>query len=121
MGRTTKVLADDLAAELKLPTRTARQFVKRLLEMVEDDLVTTGHVELRGLGTFALSMRPARKVKHPKTHKLVRIRVGRFVRFRSSVTLRRRLNPAGKRRRELPEESDLPPDAVGDEELGAEA
>lgn len=102
MGRTTKALADDLAAELALPTRTARLFVKRLLELVEADLVETGHVELRGLGTFSLSERGARRILHPRTRRPVRIPARRFVRFRSSVALRRRLNPTRTRRGELP-------------------
>lgn len=93
MGRTEKELADAIADEVNISERAGREFTQKLLEAIVDDLVTTGRVELRGLGTFALSTRKARKSIHPKTGKHIKIPASRFVRFRSSVVIRRRLNP----------------------------
>lgn len=93
MGRSIKQLADDVARELNFHEREARRFARRFLQLVAEDLITTGHVDLRGLGSFALSTRKARKGRHPKTGKPIKIAATRFVRFRTSVTVRRRLNP----------------------------
>ena len=120
MGRTTKALADALAAELGVPTRTARRFVQRLFELVEEDLVESSHVELRGLGTFSLSTRRAHTVKHPQTRRTVRIPARRFVRFRSSAALRRRLNPSAGRRKGEVLGDDRPGEADGAPERMAE-
>src|SRR5207302_1288393 len=96
MGRTQKVMADALAQEYHLPTRTARRLVERFVHMLGEDLVETGRVELRGFGVFALEDRPAHTVKHPKTGKPVRVAEKHEVRFRASVAIRRKLNPAAK-------------------------
>ena len=93
MGRTEKQLADAVSAEVHISVRAGRDFLRRLLELVADDLVDTGRLELRGLGTFAVSDRKARRGKHPKTGKPIRIKASRFVRYRTSVRIRRRLNP----------------------------
>lgn len=93
MGRTQKELADAISADVHISERAGREFTQKLLEAIVDDLVTTGRVELRGLGSFAISTRKARKGLHPKTGKPIKIPKSRFVRFRSSVDVRHRLNP----------------------------
>lgn len=93
MGRAVRVIVDHLAKELKLPIRTGRKFLERFLEEIQNDLVYTGRSEIRGLGIFAIEDRPAHKTKHPKTGKPVEIPDRKSVRYRSSVALRRKLNP----------------------------
>lgn len=102
MGRTQQELADALAAELGLSLRTSRRYLHRLLELVADDLVETGRVELRGLGIFAVHVRPRRRTTHPGTGKPIVIPEKRAIRYRSSVTLRRQLNPPKVRRKPSP-------------------
>jgi DNA-binding protein HU-beta len=97
VGRTQRVLADTLSDELGLPRATGRRFLERLLEMVADDLVYTGRIELRGLGTFAAYDRPARQVPHPRTGEPVQVPATRAVRYRTSASLLRRLNPRDPR------------------------
>lgn len=93
MGRTQKELADTLAADMHLPTRTVRRLLANFMQMLREDLVETGRVEIRGFGVFGLQTRPAHTVRHPKTKKRIKIGEKKEVRFRSSVAIRRRLNP----------------------------
>ena len=93
MGRTMKQLADAVSKEINLPERAGRRFVRRFLEVLADDLVETGRVDLRGFGSFSLSTRKARSATHPKTHKKLKIRATRFVKFRTALAIRHRLNP----------------------------
>jgi nucleoid DNA-binding protein len=92
MGRTEKELADAISEQVNISERAGREFTQKLLEAIADDLVTTGRVELRGLGIIALSTRKARTIRHPKTGKIMKIPQTRFVRFRASIDIRRRLN-----------------------------
>lgn len=92
MGRTQRVLADTVSKALHLPLETGRAFLQQVLDLVADDLVHTQRVELRGLGTFAVYERPARRTRHPKTGKPIDVPATRAVRYRTSIQLLRRLN-----------------------------
>lgn len=92
MGRRQKELADAASRILNVPIETGRLFLQHVMSMVADDIVKSGRIELRGLGTFTVKARAPRKVTHPKTGKKVRIPEKRTVLYRSSVALRRRLN-----------------------------
>lgn len=98
MALTQQDLADALAAEFRLTKRASRRYLQRLLELVEDGLVEEGRLELRGLGIFAVHVRPRRQTTHPGTGQPITIPEKRAVRYRSSVALRRRLNPPKKRK-----------------------
>jgi integration host factor subunit beta len=93
MGRHLRIMADTASAKLEIPLRTGREFLALLLEMIEHDVVYTGRLEIRGLGTFAVHRRPPRKVKHPKTGKPILIPARQAVRYRASKKLKERLNP----------------------------
>lgn len=93
MGRTQRQLAETVAAELGISGRKGVLFLQRVLELVAEDLVETERVELRGLGTFQVHIRPKRKTTHPVTGKPVVIPERKGVRYRSSASLRRALNP----------------------------
>ena len=93
MGRTQRQLAEAVAKELDISDRKGVRFLQRVLDLVAEDLVETGRIELRGLGTFQVHVRPERKTTHPVTGKPVVIPERRGVRYRSSVALRRDLNP----------------------------
>ena len=92
MGRTEKQLADAISKELNLTILTGRSFVKKLLEMVREDLQVTGRSELRGLGTFAVHNRPGRSTVHPTTGERVQIPQRKAVRFRASKAVKDLLN-----------------------------
>lgn len=96
---TQQDLADALSSEFNLTKRVSRRYVRRLLALVADGLVEEGRLELRGLGVFAVHVRPRRRTTHPGTGQPITIPEKRAVRYRSSVTLRRRLNSPKKRKR----------------------
>lgn len=93
MGRNQKQLADQISKEMDLTIRQGRHFVTRLLELIQEDLVGTGRCELRGFGTFATFMRPARDSVHPVTGEPVHIEARKSVRYRTSKELKEKLNP----------------------------
>ena len=93
MGRTQHQLAHAVSQEFGLTARAGRRLVRRLVQMVADDLVATGRIELRGLGTFSVHHRAAKETAHPQTSEPLTIPARRSVQYRASRALRRRLNP----------------------------
>ena len=93
MGRQINVISDQLAEELDLPQRTCRRLIQRLLEEIQDDIVNTGRLEFRGLGTFAVKEKPGHTTEHPGTGQPVYIPAKKLVEYRSAKALRERLNP----------------------------
>lgn len=92
MGRQIHVISDQLAEELGLPQRTCRRLIQRLLEEIQDDIVNTGRIEFRGLGTFSVKTKPAHHTEHPGTGQPIYIPEKKMVSYRSSKALRERLN-----------------------------
>src|ERR1017187_4125715 len=92
MGRTEKQLADAISKELKLTILMGRAYMTRLLELIREDLHTSGRSELRGLGTFAVHNRPARDTVHPKTGKPVHIPARKAIRYRASKDVKDLIN-----------------------------
>ncbi|MBI2267027.1 MAG: HU family DNA-binding protein [Armatimonadetes bacterium] len=93
MGRTQQYLADTVSKELDLPLRIGRRFLKRIMDLVSDGIVYTGRMEIRGLGTFAVTTRPAHTITHPATGQPIPLPEKKTVHYRTSRSLRRRLNP----------------------------
>ena len=93
MGRQINVISDQLAAELDMPQRTCRRLIQRLLEEIQDDIVNTGRIEFRGLGTFSVTEKPGHSTEHPGTGQPVYIPAKKLVEYRSAKALRERLNP----------------------------
>jgi DNA-binding protein HU-beta len=93
MGKTKKVIADIISEELKLPLHTGRQFIQRVLDLISDDIVYTGRIELRDFGAFVTAIVPAHTTTHPGTGQPVHIPARKLVRFRASAKLRDRMNP----------------------------
>lgn len=93
MGRQIHVISDQLAKELDLPQRTARRLIQRLLEEIQDDIVNTGRIEFRGLGTFSVVEKSGHATEHPGTGQPIYIQPKKRVEYRSAKALRERLNP----------------------------
>ncbi|MDQ7827309.1 MAG: HU family DNA-binding protein [Candidatus Eremiobacteraeota bacterium] len=93
MGRTQTVLADTVSKELNIPLKYGRAFIDRFLALVADDIVYTGEVKLRGLGTFRVVTRAPLSTTHPQTGAPVHIPRKKVLKLRTSVVIRRRLNP----------------------------
>ena len=96
MGKTKKVIADTISKELDLPLATGRQFLQRVLDLICDDIVYTGRIELRDFGVFTTAVIAAHTTTHPGTGKPVKIPRRKLVRFRASAKLKKRLNPKGR-------------------------
>jgi nucleoid DNA-binding protein len=92
MGRTQKVIADIISKELGLPQKTGRLFVQKLFDLVADDIVYTGRIELRGLGTFKTVDRPAQTIPNPSGGGHINVPAHKSVEYRASADLKGRLN-----------------------------
>jgi nucleoid DNA-binding protein len=92
MGRSQKELAAVLGEEFNLTWREGLRLLRRLVELVGEDVVESGRCDLRGLGVLASFERPERWVTHPKTGERIKIPKKVGVRFRVSKKLRDRLN-----------------------------
>jgi len=96
MGRNQKIIADTISKELNLPIRTGRAFLKRFLELIGDDIVFTGKVDLRGFGSFTVIKRKPVNTTHPGTGNPITIPEKKIVKFKTSKKLKNRLNPETK-------------------------
>jgi len=93
MGHTQNALADKIAKELDLPRYKGRAFLDRILETIADDIVYTGRMELKGIGTFSVTGRPEQVINHPVTGQAIEVPKKKILRFRGSKAIRQRLNP----------------------------
>jgi len=90
--RTKRIIADTISRELGLELRDGRAFLERVLEIISDDLVYVGRVELRGFGTFQTNERKSRVTRHPRTGEPITIPARWVVTFRGGKDLRARLD-----------------------------
>lgn len=93
MGHTEKMIADTISKELDLPQRTGRKFLQRVIDIISDDIVFTGSSKLRGLGSFTIKTRSVTDTTHPSTGNPVHIPEKKVLHFKTSLQIRRRLNP----------------------------
>jgi integration host factor subunit beta len=63
----SELIANLKAANPNLPAKDIEAMVSRLFELVSEALVKGERVELRGLGTFHLGSRSARRMVDPRT------------------------------------------------------
>jgi len=96
MGHTQTFLADIISKELGLPFRLGRKFVDRLFDIVSDDIVYSGGIKFRSLGSFYVTKRPPIQTTHPSTGKPILIPEKKILRFRTSSAIKKRLNPEDK-------------------------
>jgi nucleoid DNA-binding protein len=94
MGHTQNAIADLISEELELPFRQGRRFLQRVLAIIADDIVYTGKIMIRGLGAFYVTLRPPIHTTHPGTGAPVLIPQKKILRFRTSSSIKKRLNPA---------------------------
>jgi DNA-binding protein HU-beta len=67
----------------------ANETVTDLIDAIVKSLKRTGSFSLVGFGTIKVQRRAARKGRNPKTGEAIKIRAGKTVRFKPSVSLRR--------------------------------
>lgn len=93
MGHTQNAIADIISQKHRIPVRTTRLVLQEFLDIAAEDIIFTGNLRLRGLGTFAVTTRPPVTVSHPQTGKPTYIPQKKVVQFRTSLAIKRRLNP----------------------------
>lgn len=70
----------------------ARERVNFVFSEIEKELLVSGKVGIRGFGTFYLQRRDARLGRNPSTGETVKVPERVYPKFRSSDTLKERLN-----------------------------
>ena len=66
-------LSLSLAKRFFLTQREAREIIKFILAKISEDLRKDKRVFFRGFGSFNKEKRASRKVRHPKTRKIITI------------------------------------------------
>lgn len=79
-----------------LNPRLVDQSVREILEAMIESLAAGKRVELRGFGTFEISVHPPRQAHNPRTGEKVHLGARRMVRFRPGGSLRERVNASMK-------------------------
>jgi nucleoid DNA-binding protein len=92
VARTQKQIIDAISKELDMPIRLGRTFFQEIVQQFTAELVKQGRMEMAGLGTFAVQVRPKHNTIHPTTGLQVTVPTRRTVRYRSARQLRRKLN-----------------------------
>jgi integration host factor subunit beta len=75
-----------------LSNADADRLVRIIFDMIANQLVAGGRVELRGFGVFDVKQRNARSGRNPRTGDAVSVEEKRVLYFRTGKELRDRLN-----------------------------
>lgn len=87
---TSKDIADALAAAHGIGNAEARAMVATMLDTIASGLAK-GDVALAGFGKFAVSNRPRRAGRHPRTGEPMIIAASKAVKFRPALALKNRV------------------------------
>lgn len=93
-----RTLARAVSAKTGVPAKTASQILDVALDVLLDDLVKTGRLEWRGLGTFTVRTYPARRIHNPATGKVIKMPARKSVAYKPSRRVRSRLATPTPRR-----------------------
>jgi integration host factor subunit beta len=80
----------------RLPPRDADEAVKCMLDAMTHALAEGGRVEIRGFGSFALSYRPPRVGRNPKSGERVHVPAKFVPHFKAGKELRSRVDHSGE-------------------------
>jgi integration host factor subunit beta len=78
----------------QLVAKDAEFAVKTILDSMSDAMVQGQRIEIRGFGSFALSVRPPRIGRNPKSGERVMVREKRVPHFKPGKELRERVDEA---------------------------
>lgn len=81
------ILADQVAAELNVPRRTAARVLDAVLDAMRDLLRVRGKVAVKGFGTLERRIRKGRAYKHPLTGESIDVANKETVIFKPSDQL----------------------------------
>jgi DNA-binding protein HU-beta len=86
-------LIDLIATEADLSKAAAGRALGALMDGVSAQLRRGNDVALLGFGTFAVSKRPARMGRNPRTGQPLKIKAAKVVKFRPGKALKEAVNP----------------------------
>lgn len=89
-------MIEAIASKAGLPKTKAAAALEATIDEIKKSLKKEGSVSLKGLGTFAVRKRAARKGRNPATGAAVKIPASKVVRFKASGAVKLMLNPARK-------------------------
>lgn len=80
------------ARQPRLSTRDADDAVKTMLDAMSDGLAQGHRIEIRGFGSFALSYRPPRLGRNPKSGDRVQVPAKHVPHFKAGKEMRERVD-----------------------------
>lgn len=92
-------LTTAIAGKLGVPAGTIHRVLDTALALLVDQLLRTGRLEWKGLGTFTVRTYPPRRLHNPATGKTIEIPARSSVTFKPSTQIRARLKPPSTRSR----------------------
>ena len=90
MNKTELIAA--VAEKAELSKKDAEKAVKAFTDVVSEELVKGGKVQLVGFGTFEVSERASREGRNPKTGKPMTIAAPRTPKFKAGKALKDEVN-----------------------------
>ena len=80
-------LINAIAEKAGMTKVDARKAIDAIMDVTKDELKKDGKVALVGFGTLAVTKRPARQGRNPKTGKTIKIAAKKVVKFKPAANL----------------------------------
>ena len=90
MNKTELIAA--VAEKAELSKKDAEKAVKAFTDVVSEELVNGGKIQLVGFGTFEVSERAAREVRNPKSGEVMNIPASKTPKFKAGKALKDMVN-----------------------------
>ena len=90
MNKTELIAA--VAEKAEISKKDAEKAVKAFTDVVSEELVTGGKIQLVGFGTFEVSERPAREGRNPRTGETMTIAATKTPKFKVGKALKDMVN-----------------------------
>ena len=90
MNKTELIAA--VAEKAEISKKDAEKAVKAFTDVVSEELVNGGKIQLVGFGTFEVSERPAREGRNPRTGETMVIEASKTPKFKAGKALKDMVN-----------------------------
>ena len=90
MNKTELIAA--VAEKAEISKKDAEKAVKAFTDVVSEELVNGGKIQLVGFGTFEVSERPAREGRNPRTGETLTIAATKTPKFKAGKALKDMVN-----------------------------
>ena len=90
MNKTELIAA--VAEKAEISKKDAEKAVKAFTDVVSEELVNGGKIQLVGFGTFEVSERPAREGRNPRTGETMTIAASKSPKFKAGKALKDMVN-----------------------------